>query len=491
MYGNVQRKIITDSPEAWSLAGVAKRLSFAIDNMNLPIANLVVDTPGGGNVNVFRHGSMEIWNLKSGSEMHSMYLIDNNEQNIYTLGKISGYNSKYRGVIKKMYAMPRLPDIIYGSDKIKPPYFFSLTYTVDPDTHLPVYSISANNLSNGVLLAGPTLLSYTGSFFRWTVIPNGIIVVSWTKVEAANQTREWLETAEWGEWEADSGLMHTESTQTYFTRYRLVNNSGTYSFVKDDEVALPVSDQTYPAQHTEGYAYTGVPAFIAAGEKRFVIGLNGREDVTILTTSATPLQPAMQWWPKSAHTYYNPSIYAPFSYAYDLETLSLIDELTGNECDTGVYRLEVAPFYRERTTTAGALNDELWDVRGIFEDPYRPNRLEVQRYSLATGVKTVAFTVNDEWWLSYSDLAFIIDKKGLLIQHVTLGYPAATLDQFHRFKFDDADDTGAVRDETGDIILIQYDAGTIPPVNPLPALPDQFKGQGYITGAGKVTSYPW
>lgn len=66
MYGNVQRKIITNSREAWSLAGVAKRLSFAIDNMNLPIANLNVDTPGGGNVNVFRHGSMEIWNLKSG-----------------------------------------------------------------------------------------------------------------------------------------------------------------------------------------------------------------------------------------------------------------------------------------------------------------------------------------------------------------------------------------------------------------------------------------
>ena len=68
MYGNVHRKIITNSPEAWSLTGVAKRLSFAIDNMNLPIANLVVDTPGGGNVNVFRHGNMEIWNLKSGGD---------------------------------------------------------------------------------------------------------------------------------------------------------------------------------------------------------------------------------------------------------------------------------------------------------------------------------------------------------------------------------------------------------------------------------------
>lgn len=75
MYGNVHRKIITNSPEAWNLAGVAKRLSFAIDNMNLPIANLVVDTPGGGNVNVFRHGSMEIWNLKSGGRKYFQFKI--------------------------------------------------------------------------------------------------------------------------------------------------------------------------------------------------------------------------------------------------------------------------------------------------------------------------------------------------------------------------------------------------------------------------------
>ena len=67
-YGKVTPKIVTNSPKAWSLAGIAKRLSFAIDNMNLPIACLMVNTPGGGNVSVYRHGNMETWNLRSISE---------------------------------------------------------------------------------------------------------------------------------------------------------------------------------------------------------------------------------------------------------------------------------------------------------------------------------------------------------------------------------------------------------------------------------------
>jgi hypothetical protein len=60
------RKIITNNDSAWELTGVAKRLSFAVANMNLPIANLVVNPPGGGRVSVFRHGDMEIWDLRSG-----------------------------------------------------------------------------------------------------------------------------------------------------------------------------------------------------------------------------------------------------------------------------------------------------------------------------------------------------------------------------------------------------------------------------------------
>ena len=65
-YGKVTPKIVTNSPEAWSLAGIAKRLSFAIDNMRLPIACLMVDTPGGGSVSVHRHGNMETWKLNIG-----------------------------------------------------------------------------------------------------------------------------------------------------------------------------------------------------------------------------------------------------------------------------------------------------------------------------------------------------------------------------------------------------------------------------------------
>jgi hypothetical protein len=64
------RKIITNNDTAWELTGVAKRLSFAVANMNLPIANLFVNTPGGGSVSVFRHGDMEIWDLKSGGETY-------------------------------------------------------------------------------------------------------------------------------------------------------------------------------------------------------------------------------------------------------------------------------------------------------------------------------------------------------------------------------------------------------------------------------------
>ena len=65
-YGKITPKIVTNSPKAWSLAGIAKRLSFAIDNMNLPIACLMVNTPGGGNVSVYRHGNIETWKLSIG-----------------------------------------------------------------------------------------------------------------------------------------------------------------------------------------------------------------------------------------------------------------------------------------------------------------------------------------------------------------------------------------------------------------------------------------
>ena len=65
-YGKITPKIVTNSPKAWSLAGIAKRLSFAIDNMNLPIACLMVNTPGGGNVSVYRHGNIETWKLNIG-----------------------------------------------------------------------------------------------------------------------------------------------------------------------------------------------------------------------------------------------------------------------------------------------------------------------------------------------------------------------------------------------------------------------------------------
>jgi hypothetical protein len=82
------RKIITNNDTAWELTGVAKRLSFAVANMNLPIAELSVDTPGGGNVTVFKHGDMEIWNLRSG-------IIAGEEFYVVEVRNLSGSVKKY------------------------------------------------------------------------------------------------------------------------------------------------------------------------------------------------------------------------------------------------------------------------------------------------------------------------------------------------------------------------------------------------------------
>jgi len=426
MYGNVTRKIITNSLEAWSLTGVAKRLSFAIDNMNLPIANLVVDTPGGGNVNVFRHGNMEIWNLKSGPVGDTMFFLNASASDIYMLS-VFGYQGKYRAMIDKTIhpTLVSLRDIYY----LAPPYVYVLNSAGESPN--VIYKVSAYTLETNQFIAS-VVVECTGFFADLIATPDGFVVMS---MESYVSGYEW-----WyhdGEWTMEPSKP-TSSWNNYLTRYNLVKRS----FQKGVEVTVSDDLKTlYPLPGVGGTAWyaNGAREFVTNnGGNRFAIGVTG--PLLVGPSSGG----AETWWPAAIQP---PQQKWPVFYVYDVKTLELVEALSGQEC-ADLQSLQNFDGLYQEIGSEDTLADVLWDAHIYADDSF-----EVYQYSLATGVRTVVFSVAADEGDLYDAYyrKFFLDKEGLFIPYEI----ADDERQLLRLKFDDA--AGAVRDEAGDITLMEYE----------------------------------
>lgn len=426
MYGNVFRKIITDSPEAWELAGIAKRMSFSIDNTKLPIMNLRTMTSDGGSVNVFRHGNTEIWDLKSAPAGDTMFF--ESADNVICMLSVHKYNGKYRAMVDRTVHLRGTGEVLY----VASPYVYVLDSTSDPLT------VSAYTLRDRKFIAS-TVLEYTGgspvaAMATLVVDSGGFVVVSFDPYASGYK---WSYSSETG-WIQTSTVLN--SYNVYLTRYNFTKGE----FVRVGEVSVPDDLKTLyplPGVGESGWYADGTLKFLTNnGGSRFAVAIRGPMSVGSDVNS----------WPEPVP--YPPVFRWHVAYVYNAKTLELVEELSGQECADTQGMQNFDGLYQE-VESGDVLADVIWDAHEYSDDNF-----EVYQYSLATGVRTVVFSVvaGDVDPYDASSRKFFLDKKGLFIPYEI----TSNNRQLLRLNFDDT--AGAVRDETGDITLMEYEKRGIP-----------------------------
>lgn len=443
-YSSFARSYRGDNPSKFR--ALINKLSFHCANMSdgKTTISLSAHTPDG-DVTVLRTPFVEYVKVTLTGGGSAMFFLNDGDYNIlYTFGVKPAEGGK-KGIITKIYDIGT-PDESKTS-KIYPPYVYSVN-THDPFEKITVRSLKTDTVLasleiNGKGPAGTNLMDFCPT-------PDGVITI-WEK---QNVLMSWYRSKfddVWGPWTQylpeDLVPGYVETVDVYFVFFSFDRENK--QFVEGTTVKLPITELASQAPQNEGYAMNGLFDFVVYGKDRFLIALEGRGDFSIYNFP-DDISPTSQLWP--AHVGAMQGGYPGIAYMYDSKTLEYIPLLSRHECtdlDTNNGIL------REIVNDSGGFADELWNIVGeSITDPH----MDVVKYNLSSGEKTIVFTVGSDWITEYSAMQgtyeeprFILDGSGILIAHKTSG----VWDGFHRVDFN------GNRDPTGDIISLQNPSSSL------------------------------